>query len=56
MDADVYWSIDRCGWAPCHAGHDAPGTGWSVRDDEPDVAPAPDLPRQREDAPAPAEA
>ena len=53
---DVYWSIERCGWAPCHGRHDALATPWSVRDDEPDLGPVPDLPLQRDAAPAPAEA
>ena len=57
---DMYWSIDRCGWAPCEGRHDVVATPWSVRDDEPDDQPevdvVPDLPRPREAAPARVEA
>jgi hypothetical protein len=50
---DMYWSIERCGWAPCRGGHQAVLTPWHAEEDPPVVLP--DVPQQRVDEPALAE-
>jgi hypothetical protein len=50
---DMYWSIERCGWAPCRGGHEAVATTWDVDDEG--ATPAV-LPQQRVEEPARADA
>jgi hypothetical protein len=47
---DMYWSIERCGWVPCHGRHEAQATTWDAPEDD-----LPVLPQQRVVEPAPAE-
>ena len=51
---DVYWSIERCGWVPCHGAVEPVATTWE-RDESRSPAPVPELPRQRADQQVPAE-
>jgi hypothetical protein len=50
---DMYWSVEKCGWAPCRGGHEVVATPWDVEDA---VAPSPPLPQQRVEEPARADA
>ena len=53
----MYWSVERCGWAPCRGGHEVVATPWHVEDAAANAAapPAP-VPQQRAEEPARAEA
>jgi hypothetical protein len=48
---DMYWSIERCGWAPCQGERAVSLTPWDAEE-----TPAPPLPQQRLDEPAPVDA
>ena len=49
----MYWSIERCGWAPCRGGHEVVATPWHVDEER---TPAPAVPQQRTEEPARADA